>query len=234
MSGTDELATALGTTTAHRLMRAWWAQHGTTTDDAAFQSWVATQVPAPPTNARRTQEMHQVESLSHERTSTGIQAATWLESYGKDDIWKLYMHDQAELLPTATGDTDKTEIGLALDMAKTVADALGLKDQQSAPYVLEPSLRTDHTVAPGDVCPCSYPSRHAAEGAAALTYLSQLAPRRRADYLWMQGQIDYSRIYMAGHVRSDIVAGTLLGNMIGEYFLVTRGHAEPSTVGPAA
>jgi hypothetical protein len=40
----------------------------------------------------------------------------------------------------------------------------------------------------------------------------------------MEGQITYSRLYMAGHVTSDITAGSLLGDMIGQYVLVTRGH----------
>ena len=54
-----------------------------------------------------------------------------------------------------------------LDLSKTIADSLGTHFQQSAPYVLQPSLRRDHLVTAGQVCPCSYPSRHAAAGAAA-------------------------------------------------------------------
>jgi membrane protein DedA with SNARE-associated domain len=42
------------------------------------------------------------------------------------------------------------------------------------------------------------------------------------EYRWMESQIAYSRIYMAGHVSSDITGGALLGDMIGEYFWVTR------------
>ena len=37
-------------------------------------------------------------------------------------------------------------------------------------------------------------------------------------------EVAWSRVYMAGHVPSDITAGALLGDMIGEYFLVTRGQ----------
>jgi membrane-associated phospholipid phosphatase len=116
-------------------------------------------------------------------------------------------------------------------MSKDVADTLGTKFQQSAPYVLQPSLRTDHTVAPGDVCPCSYPSRHAAAGGAARTFLAHFDPQRDADYRWFQDQIDYSRIYMAGHFASDISAGTLLGDAIGDYFLVTRSGVSPDSLG---
>ena len=33
----------------------------------------------------------------------------------------------------------------------------------------------------------------------------------------------FARLYMAGHVASDITAGSLLGDMIGEYVLVAGG-----------
>ena len=127
-------------------------------------------------------------------------------------------------MPAKEGDARKNDVDAMLTMSKTVADTLGARYQQSAPYVVDPSLRPDHTVAPGDVCPCSYPSRHAAAGAAATTYLSALMPHRGADYRWTEAEIDWSRVYMAGHVPSDIDAGALLGDMIGEYFLVTRGR----------
>ena len=143
-------------------------------------------------------------------------------------MWKLAVHDQAEYLPAGPGDDRKNAIDDVLSMTKTVADDLGTKFQMSAPYVLEPSLRTDHTVAPGDVCPCSYPSRHASAAAASRTFLAHFMPQRDEEYRWWQDQIDYSRIYMAGHVASDIAGGTLLGDMVGDYFLVTRGHVDPS------
>ena len=40
---------------------------------------------------------------------------------------------------------------------------------------------------------------------------------------------------MAGHFASDISGGALLGDMIGDYFLVTRGQVDPDaiTAGPA-
>ena len=38
----------------------------------------------------------------------------------------------------------------------------------------------------------------------------------------MRAQVDWSRVYMAGHVSSDITAGALLGDLIGEYVAVTR------------
>ncbi|MEO6512675.1 MAG: phosphatase PAP2 family protein [Nocardioides sp.] len=210
--------------TARRLMAGWWADHTATPDDAAFVTWLEETLPGPPSSTFRAAEIMDVQRIARTRTTAGITAATWLEAYGKKDVWKLAAHDQAELLPTDMGDAVKNDVDAILSMSKTVADTLGAKYQQSAPYVFDPSLRPDHTVAPGDVCPCSYPSRHATSGAASSTYLAYLSPHRAGEYRWLQDEIAWSRIYMAGHVPSDITGGALLGNMIGQYFLITRGH----------
>lgn len=217
-------------TTARTLMATWWRDHGRTPHDAQFVAWVERTLPGPPSRTERSAEIRQVQSLAARRTSAGVRAATWLEAYGKKDVWKLAMHDQAEMLPRAVGDRRKQELDTALKMAKNVADALGTRYQQSAPYVIDPSLRPDHTVTKGQVCPCSYPSRHATAGAAARTYLSFFAPHRESDYRWTEDEIAYSRVYMAGHVPSDIDGGALLGDMIGEYFLVSRHHMTPPAV----
>lgn len=210
--------------TAHELMAGWWADHDATPNDASFVTWLEATLPGPPSPTERTAEIKQVQQIAPTRTTAGITAASWLEAYGKKDVWKLAAHDQAELMSATSGDAVKNDVDAMLSMSKSVADALGAKYQQSAPYVVDPSLRTDHTVAPGDVCPCSYPSRHATSGAASATYLTGISPHRAGEYQWMQDEIGWSRVYMAGHVTSDITGGTLLGDMIGEYFLVTRGH----------
>ena len=207
---------------AHTLVTTWLREHGNQRDDAAFATWVKTAVPKPPPAARRDREVEQVQKLAHRRTKAGVTASTWLEKNGKKDLWKLYAHDQAEMLSTKEGETRKADVKAMMKLSKSIADELGLRYRSSAPYVLHPSLRPDHTVKHGQVCPCSYPSRHAAAGAAAATYLGGLEPQRRDLYLWTEGQIDYSRIYMAGHVPSDISAGTLLGDLVGEYYLRTR------------
>ena len=212
---------------AEKLMKDWWSSHGATPDDAAFEAWLQRTLPAPPSAAERKKEIEQVQQIAPTRTDAGVTAATWLEAYGKKDVWKLAAHDQAEYVSASTGDDRKSAIDDILSMTKTVADDLGAKFQMSAPYVLEPSLRTDHVVTPGDVCPCSYPSRHASAAAASRTFLAHFMSQRDQEYRWWQDQIDYSRIYMAGHVASDIAGGTLLGDMVGEYFLVTRGHVDP-------
>ncbi|CAN5694819.1 hypothetical protein BH10ACT10_BH10ACT10_12880 [soil metagenome] len=207
---------------AHSLMQRWWSNHDHAAHDAAFTTWLEKALPGPPSATQRTAELADVSALARTRTPSGVRASTWLETHGKKDVWKLYAHDQAELLTATSGNARKQAVKDLLKLSKTVADTLGTKYQQSAPYVLQPSLRTDHVVAAGQVCPCSYPSRHAAAGAAAATYLSSVDPHRTSEYQSMQAQIDYSRVYMAGHTVSDVTGGALLGDLIGEYFSVTR------------
>ena len=211
---------------AAHMVRAWIAVHGTTTDDNAFIAWVEKTFPAPP--ATLASEMPLLIKLSSQRTKTGVAAATWLESYGKKDIWKLYAHDQRELLSSAAAKDRKAEEKALLTMSKTIADDLGARFGSSAPYVRKPSLRTDHKVTAGQKCPCSYPSRHATAAAASETALGALMPTRDADYRAMEAQVDYSRVYMAGHFPGDITAGALLGDIIRDYFLITHNGVEPA------
>jgi hypothetical protein len=171
--------------------------------------------------------MPSVVALEKTRTAGGVEAATWLESYGKKDVWKLYVHDQKEVLDPSSGKDRKAEEKEVLKMSKQVADDLGTRFGSSAPYVRMPSLRPDHTVVKGQRCPCSYPSRHATAAASSRTVLGTLMPDRAPQYRAMEAQIDYSRVYMAGHYPADIRGGALLGDVIGDYFLITRNHVDP-------
>jgi hypothetical protein len=205
---------------ASELIDSWVATHGTRTDDKAFVAWLEQVFPRPP--ASLASELPTVVALEKNRTAPGTAAATWLEVYGKKDVWMLYVHDQRELLDPSTGDARKAEEKAVLKMSKQVADDLGTRFGSSAPYVRMPSLRKDHTVTHDQKCPCSYPSRHAAAGAASRTVLGTLMPERLPEYRATEAQIDYSRVYMAGHFPADIRAGALLGDVIGDYFLITR------------
>ncbi|MFF4045002.1 phosphatase PAP2 family protein [Streptomyces sp. NPDC001816] len=209
---------------ADALFAQWKKAHGTTRDDKAFAAWAARQVPAPPAAKDRTAELHQVQALAKTRTAAGKKAATWLELNGKKDVWKRYLHDQRELIPAAQGTAEKAELKAALKLAKTVSDQLAALDKQQAPFVLDPTLRPEKHIKPGAKGPYSYPSRHAARAAAAVTFLSALSPHRAEDYRWMQDEVLYSRLYMAGHVAGDLTAGTLLGDLIGDYTLMVSGH----------
>ncbi|MGW0633406.1 phosphatase PAP2 family protein [Streptomyces sp. NPDC002758] len=206
---------------ADRLFAQWRTQHGSARDDKAFLVWAAQQVPAPPPGDQRSAELGQLRTLARARTAAGRKAASWLEVHGKQDIWQLYLSDQRELLPAGQGDAARTRLKAALKMAKTISSRLSARYRQPSPYVLDPSLRPEKKKRNGNACPCSYPSSHAAASSAAVTVLSHFAPHRATDYQWMQAEVVYSRVYMAGHVPSDILAGALLGALIGDYVLVT-------------
>lgn len=219
---------------ADALFGQWRRQHGTARDDKAFALWVAERVPAPPSTDKRAAELGQLRDLARARTTAGRKAATWLEVYGKQDIWKLYLDDQRKLLPEAERTAQKAQLDAALTMAGTINGQLAARYKEPSPYILDHSLRPEKKIKPGGRCTCSYPSGHASDSAAAVTVLSGFAPHRAADYRWMQAEVFYSRVYMSGHVPSDLLAGALLGDLIGDYVLATNSHAgSPSAVARA-
>ena len=95
------------------------------------------------------------------------------------------------------------------------------------PYVLVPGRRTGSqpstasqgggSAGSGGDCVGSYPASHAAGIAAGRTYLTFLNPHSATTptYTAVEDQIDYSRMYVAGHIPGDIAAGALLGDVVG-------------------
>jgi hypothetical protein len=213
---------------AQTRMAPWWKAHSNERDDKAFIAWLGTHGPKPPGPIARSKELKPLEALAGHRTASGTKASDWLERNGKKDIWKLYAHDQAEWLPTSVGDAQKADVKAAIKIAKKVAANVEARYPASAPYVLDRHLRGGiHDVrgklaAEKRPCPCSYPSKHSIKAAAARTVLSVGSPMRSAEYKWMESEIDYSRLYMAGHTKSDILDGTLLGDMVGLYVTHTN------------
>lgn len=213
---------------AQRAMSAWWRTHDAQPHDTAFARYLEQSAPPPPPTTDRRREIDGLRSLAAARTSAGVTAASWLDDHGKDDIWKQY----ADRLPTG-GQSAGDEMDDMLDLGSQVADALKTRFHQPSPYVVDPGLRKDKAgqAADAGTCTCSYPSTHSTDSAAAVTYLSRLDPSRAGSYRHMQQEVLYSRLYMAGHTPSDLATGTLLGDMLGEYFLVTRHHV-PAPAAP--
>jgi len=215
---------------AQSRMAPWWEAHGRVRDDKAFIAWLGSHAPKPPRPADRGQELRPLEALATHRTANGVAAANWLERNGKKDIWKLYAHDQAEWLPSSVGDSQKADVKSAIKIAKKVATKVNARYPASAPYVLDRRLQSGiHDVrgklaAEKRPCPCSYPSKHSIKAAAARTVLSAGSPMRSAEYAWMESEIDYSRLYMAGHTKSDVLGGALLGDMVGLYITHANGQ----------
>jgi len=203
---------------ARRLMAGWFTAHGTKPDDKAFAHWLQGQIPAPPPLQQRRAELAPLRTLAAERNESGLTAAEWFDANGDGSAWP-------DLAKRTAGNHDaihKDELASVIEMADQVAGDLKDKLGQSSPYVLDPSLRRGKDVKRDGACPCSYPSSHAAVAAAAATYLGAVDRGHVPIYEGFRNQVDFSRLYVAGHVASDLAAGSLLGDAIGEYFLVTR------------
>ncbi|MFB7291220.1 hypothetical protein [Actinacidiphila glaucinigra] len=210
---------------ADALYARWRAGHGTARDDPAFVRWAAEQVPGPPPAAGRAAGLAQVRGLARTRTDAGRTAAAWLTAHGERDIWRLYLEDQRELMPRAEGEAARARLDAALDLAGTINDRLAGHYRRHRPAVLDPALRPDRTAAATAGCACAYPAAPAALSSAAVAVLSALAPRRAAEYRWMQAQVVHARLYTADHLRDDLLAGALLGTLVGDYIRAAQPRA---------
>ncbi len=112
-----------------------------------------------------------------------------------------------------------------LKLASDVASAA--QDRSGSPAASQPKPCSGATKPARSDCSCNYPSTQATMSAAARTYLGKLSPYRYDQYAWMEKQVDLAALYAGLELPSDVGAGALLGNLVGEYVLVTRGHAKP-------
>jgi membrane-associated phospholipid phosphatase len=200
-----------------------WAATHPIRDDAAFTAFAIAQLPPPPQGQQQAAELVEVRQLAAQRTPAGTTAATWLELYGKKNIWTLYAHDLADLQSTDQGAAQIAQLKTSLALAKSLTAAAQTRFNRQAPFIADPSLRADKA---GITAKLSYPSKHAVYAFTALTLLSRAYPPRAGEYTYMADQVAYSRLYMAGHYRSDLLAGAFLGDLIGDYETGTTG-ADP-------
>ncbi|MFG2299310.1 hypothetical protein [Actinacidiphila glaucinigra] len=209
---------------ADALYARWRAGHGTARDDPAFVRWAARQVPGPPPAARRAAALGQVRALARTRSAAGRTAAAWLSAHGERDIWRLYLEDQRELMPRAEGEAARARLDAALELAATINDRLAGHYRRLGPAELDPALRQARTATPAAGCACAYPAAPAALSSAAVAVLGALAPRRAAEYRWMQAQVVHARLYTADHLRDDLLAGALLGSLVGDYIRAAQNR----------
>ncbi|MGW3244277.1 hypothetical protein [Streptomyces sp. NPDC001070] len=202
---------------ADALYARWRAGHGTVRDDPGFVRWAANHVPDPPPAAERAAELGQVRRLARTRTTAGRTAAAWLTAHGEQDIWRLYLADQRELLPRTKGEAAQARLDAALQLAGTIGVRLAGHYRQPYPFVLDPALRPDPAATRDDGCACAYPAAPAVLSSSAVAVLTALAPQRAAEYRWMQVQVVHARLYTADHLRDDLLAGVLLGSLVGDY-----------------
>jgi hypothetical protein len=207
------LGAALAAQKAHadRLFTAWSAAHPTR-DDAGFTAFALAQVPPVPDAATQARELAELRALARSRTPEGMTAASWLEVYGKKDVWKLYLRDATETATAPERKRDAAVFTADTALAKSMSATAQARFGRPAPTVVDPSLRQAARKAK-----LSYPSKHAVYVYSELELLSALDPGRAAEFRHLTDEVAYSRLYAAGHYRSDLVAGALLGDLLGDY-----------------
>ena len=111
------------------------------------------------------------------------------------------------IIPTAT----LTLLTVAATFAADSA-CFGLKDlvERTRPFVAHPQIDPLYVVHSS-----SFPAGHAATAFAGATLLSHIAPRGAPGFLLLAAAIGYSRVYVGVHYPSDVLAGALVGAVIG-------------------
>lgn len=105
---------------------------------------------------------------------------------------------------------------LALALTITVADQTSAKFLKPWVHRARPSVTLpDATPLFGRKGSDSFPSVHAANSFAAALVLDAVFPGGRAAFLTIAALVSYSRVYVGDHWPSDVIAGALLGSMIG-------------------
>ncbi len=210
---------------AKALIKRWWAENGTGTADEGFVSWAAAQLPPEPNTIQRQGEQTTVKQLRSSRDAAGDKAADWLNEHGCQDVWMSLTAQQVALRSTTDDEAKDTEIKTVLKLASEVASAA--QDRTGSPAASQPKPCSGATKPARSDCSCSYPSTQATMSAAARQYLSKLSPYRADQYNWMEYQVDLAALYAGLELQSDVASGALLGDLVGQYVLVTRGHAKP-------
>jgi hypothetical protein len=210
---------------AAKLIKRWWSENGTRTSDDGFVSWAAAQLPDEPTTFQRQGEISTVKKLKAGSDPAGNRAASWLNKHGCKDVWTSFTTEQYSLRSTTDDKPSDEEIATILKLANDVASSA--QDRSGSPAASQPEPCAPATKPARSDCSCSYPSTQATMSAAARTYLGKLSPYRFDQYAWMESQVDLAALYAGLELPSDVGAGALLGDLVGQYVLVTRGHAQP-------
>jgi hypothetical protein len=205
------------------LIQRWFTDNGTGTADEGFVSWAAAQLPPEPDTFARQSE--QTTRKGIKSSPAGDKAAAWLNKHGCADVWNSFTTQQLELRSTTDDEPSAKEMKTVLDLAAKVASAA--QDRSGSPAASQPEPCSATKDPARSDCACSYPSAQATMSAAARTYLGEISPYRYDTYRWMESQVALASVYAGLELPSDIGSGTLLGQMVGRYVLVTRGHSQP-------
>lgn len=205
---------------ADQAFAAWSAVHPER-DDVRFTAFALGQLAPPPDAGTQIAELGELRQLADTRTPIGMTAAGWLETYGKKDIWKLYLSDATETAGSKTKKQAKAAFKADTTLAKALTAAAQSRFGRQAPTVEDPALRQGAA----RKVKLSYPSKHTVYVFSELALLTALDPGRAQDFRDMADQVAFSRLYAAGHYRSDLVAGAFLGDLLGDYEVRNLGTA---------
>ncbi len=206
-----------------KLIQRWFTENGTGTADEGFVSWAAAQLPPEPdTNARQGE---QTTRKGIKSSPGGDKAAAWLNEHGCESVWTSFTAQQLTLRSTTDDEPSSAEMKDVLALAAEVASAA--QDRTGSPAASQPEPCSEASKPARSDCDCSYPSAQATMSAAARTYLGEISPYRYDTYRWMESQVDLAALYAGLELPSDIGSGALLGQLVGRYVLVTRGHSKP-------
>ena len=208
----------------HRAAKAWLDAHPITTD-AAFAAWAVQAIGPPPGGKAPKDQLALLQRLAAQRDPAGVTAATWLESHGKKQPWKLFVKQDKAFVGKARELQVKTALQAALDFGGTLQAAAKTRYGRPSPYVSDPSLHALNQARFAGQVRQSYPSKHTVLAGAAVALLDPLEPHRAPEFDWMADEIAFSRLYGGGHYLSDLTAGAFLGTLIGDYEARKHGLA---------
>lgn len=211
----------------HRVARAWLERHPVTTD-SAFASWALQAVGAPPDSPTQARELKQLKALAASRGPRGITAATWLESHGKKQPWKVFLKQEKPFITAAQHEHARTALKQAFALGGRLQAAAKQRYARPSPYVADPTVHALNQARFAGQLRQSYPSKHTVDAGAALAILDPLAPHLVPEFDWMADEVAFSRLYAGGHYLSDLTAGAFLGTLIGEYERRKASLAPPS------
>ena len=211
--------------TADALIARWWAENGNGTVRRGIRLLGRSTAPAGARHHPAAGRAGHGQALGGSRDPAGDKAADWLNEHGCEDVWMSFTKEQVALRSTTDDEAKAEEVNTVLKLASEVASAA--QDRTGSPAASQPKPCSGATKPARSDCSCSYPSTQATMSAAARAYLSKLSPYREDQYRWMESQVDLAALYAGLELPSDIGSGALLGELVGQYVLVTRGHAKP-------
>jgi undecaprenyl-diphosphatase len=109
----------------------------------------------------------------------------------------------------------------AVVLADTAALALKRVFERPRPYVPFP----DPEPLVGTGLDYAFPSGHAATSFAGATVLSRAAPRLAPVFFLLAAAVAWSRVYVGVHYPSDVLAGAVLGVLVGGALVAVAGRA---------